>query len=77
MSVSIQQIIAKKHNQKWSNYPKIKEAIEQAYKNQENWGEVELPNPWYWRHNFFGNHIILFYQCADEKKGRRITVRII
>lgn len=77
MSVSIQQIIVKKHRQKWSNYSKIKEAVEQAYANPKNWSEVELFNPWYWRHNYFGEHIALYYQCANEKKGRRITVRII
>ena len=77
MSVSIQQIIAKKHNQKWSNYPRLKEAVEQAYNSPKNWGVVELSSPWYWGHIHKGNHILLSYHCANEKKGRRISVRII
>lgn len=77
MSVSIQQIIAKKHKHKWGNYPKIKEAVKGAYESPNNWCEVELSFPWAWRHSFHGNHIRMYYRCASEHKTRTLIASII
>ena len=77
MSVSIQQIIAKKHSQKWGNYPKIKEVVKGAYESPNNLYEVELSHPWAWKHYFNGNYIRMYYRCASEHKTRTLVANII
>lgn len=72
MTVSIQEIIVKRHKRKWESYYKLKEVINAAYLSETGRAVVILKGGWPWRHNIHTNNLILFY--SFNSKGRRLTV---
>lgn len=72
MVVSIQEIIVKRHNNKWKNYPKLKEVINKAYLSESGRAKVELNSVWSWRHNIYTDNLTLYYCFSD--KGRSLIV---
>lgn len=74
MAVSIQEIIVKRHKRKWENYYKLKEVINAAYRSEEGNAWVELNRVWPWRDNIYTHSLTIYYSCANEHSGRRLTV---
>ena len=75
MAVSIQEIIAKRHERKWESYYKLKEVINAAYLSETGRAEVVLKDVWPWRHNIHTNSLILFYSFTS--KGRRLLTVVM
>jgi len=77
MAVSVEDIVAKRHNQKLANYHKLKEAVNTAFASENNWSEVEINDWWKWEHYIKTPSITVIYRPPDQyKKQRSIIVHI-
>lgn len=74
MAISVADIIAKKHRNKWDNYPKLKEAVTGAYTSKNNWCEVELNTPWMWNHSIMSSSLTVHYSPKHKHKNMRTLI---
>lgn len=76
MTVSIQEIIVKRHKRKWENYYKLKEVINAAYLSKTGHAKIVLNSAWPWRHNIYTDNLTLYYSYMNERKGRCLIIKM-